>query len=103
VAENEEGDDIVTNGKESNDRLDRIEAALASLTARHDALTTRNEALTARHEALSETVVLIAGMQAKNEEAQAKNEKLLAEVLSAIHSLARIAQAHEQRLDKLEG
>jgi hypothetical protein len=51
------------NGNGSSDRLDRIEAAL--------------DRLTARHEALSQTVEIIAGMQAKN-------EKLMAEALDAI-------------------
>ena len=79
----------MTNGNENSDRLARIDATLDRVAARLDRLTER-------HEALSQTVELIAGMQAKN-------EKLMAEALDAIHSLARIAQAHEQRLDKLEG
>jgi len=93
----------VTNGNESSDRLARIDATLDRVAAGLDRLTER-------HEALSQTVELIAGMQAENEKRiaaiagmQVKNEKLMGDALEAIHSLARIAQAHEQRLDNLEG
>ncbi|MFN0170384.1 MAG: hypothetical protein ACKV22_28525 [Bryobacteraceae bacterium] len=68
----------MTNG----DRLDRIEAGL--------------EKLKDRHEALTQTVEIIAGMQRKN-------EVLMAQALEAINGLARIAQAHERRLDQIEG
>ena len=53
------------------------------------------EKLTERHEA-SQTVENIAGMRANN-------ERLMAESLDAIQSLAGIVQAHEQRLNNLEG
>jgi len=64
-----------------NDRLDRIDERL--------------DRLTERHEALTHSVELLAGMQQKN-------EVLMAQVLEAINGLARIAQAHERRLDNLE-
>jgi flagellar biosynthesis/type III secretory pathway chaperone len=56
----------------------------------------RLEKLTERHEALTQTVQVIADMQRKN-------EVLMAQALEAINSLARIAQAHEHRIDRLEG
>ena len=71
-----------------HDRLDRIEAGL--------------ERLKERHEALTQTVEIIAGMQVKNEEMQAKNERLIAQMIEAINGLARIAESHERRLDNLE-
>jgi hypothetical protein len=54
------------------------------------------EKLKERHEALSQTVEIIAGMQRKNEER-------MGEVMEAINSLARIAEAHERRISGLEG
>jgi prefoldin subunit 5 len=78
-----------------HDRMDRIEADL--------------ERLKERHEALTQTVEIIAGMQRENEtsirgllQAQQKNETLLAQVIEAVNSLARIAASHERRLDHLE-
>jgi hypothetical protein len=53
------------------------------------------ERLKERHEALTQTVEIIAGMQRKN-------EMVLAQVIEAIHGLARIAESHERRLDGLE-
>ena len=41
-------------------------------------------------------------LQAKNEQAQAKNEQMLAQVIESINQLARIAHAHEQRSSDLE-
>jgi prefoldin subunit 5 len=80
---------------DNGDRMDRIERAL--------------ETLTERHEALTQSVELIAGMQRENEssiggllQAQQKNETLLAQVIEAVNSLARIAASHERRLDHLE-
>jgi flagellar biosynthesis/type III secretory pathway chaperone len=58
-----------------NDGLDRIDERL--------------DRLTERHEALTHSVELLAGMQQKN-------EALMAQVLEAINSLARIAQAQER-------
>lgn len=63
----------------------------------------RLEQLTERHVALTQTVELIAHMQRDNEEAQRKNQVMLAEISEDIHSLARIAQAHEHRISDLEG
>ena len=63
---------------------------------RQESFDRRIDRLTERHEALSQTVEIIAGMQRKN-------EVLIAETLEAINSLARIALAHEHRLDDLEG
>jgi Mg2+ and Co2+ transporter CorA len=62
----------------------------------------RLDRLTERHEALTQTVELIAHMQRANEEAQKKNQILLAGVADDLHSLARIAQAHEHRISDLE-
>jgi len=84
----------------------------------------RLEKLATRHEALAQTVEFIAGMQLRTEkvlvalaEAQVKTENAMAElqhgmaelrngmvgVQDAIQRLARIAESHEQRLDRLEG
>jgi copper oxidase (laccase) domain-containing protein len=63
----------------------------------------RLDKLTERHEALTQTVELIAHMQQENEKAQQKNQVLLAEIGEDLHSLARIAQAHEHRISNLEG
>jgi hypothetical protein len=90
-----------TNG--SSERLDRIERLLDRLAERDEQLTQRDERLAERHETLAQTVEIIAGMQRENEARHAKNEKLLAEVIDSIHSLARIAESHERRLDDLEG
>ena len=69
----------------------------------------RLDRLTERHEALTQTVEIIAGMQQKNEEAhsaneeaQRKNQVLLAQVMEGIAGLARIAHAHENRISNLE-
>src|SRR5271165_1374355 len=63
----------------------------------------RLERLTERHEALTQTVELVGHLQQKNEEALAKNEALMARVIESIDRLARIAQAHEQRISDIEG
>ena len=77
----------------------------------------RLEVLTARHEALTQTVEIIAGMQKENERRFAENERRFAEtdrrfaetdrrlgqVLEAITQLGHIAEAHEHRLDRLDG
>lgn len=81
-----------SNGQE---RMDRIDAVLKDVAVRLDRLTEK-------HEALSESLEIIAGMQRDNETRQQKNEVMLAQVIEAIHSLARIAESHERRLDGLE-
>jgi hypothetical protein len=70
----------------------------------------RLEELTERHEALTQTVEILAGMQQRNEErikalaeAQRRTEERMGQVMDTINSLARIAEAHEQRRDRLEG
>jgi hypothetical protein len=70
----------------------------------------RLERLTERHEALTETVELIAASQAKADERVekvtadiGKLTALMAETDRFINRLAHIAEAHEQRLDHLEG
>jgi hypothetical protein len=40
--------------------------------------------------------------QARNAEAQARNETLIAQIIESITSLARIAQARENRISGLE-
>jgi hypothetical protein len=87
----------------------------------------RLDRLAERHEALAQTVELIAHAQDRNEkeierllemqlrneeaqakaqarnaEAQAKNETMIAQIIESITSLARIAQAHENRISGLE-
>jgi hypothetical protein len=52
--------------------------------------------LTAEIVTKAETLEIVAGMQRKN-------EVLIAQSLEAIHSLARIAESHEKRIDDLEG
>ena len=77
----------------------------------------RLDRLTARHEALTQTVELLLAAQLRNEELHEKNEKMqtssqaiqaktqtmLAEIVESIHSLERIAFAHEHRITRLEG
>ena len=81
----------------------------------------RLDIITERHAALAQTVELLAAMQrdsfaehekrfAENERRFAENERRFADtdrrigqVLEAITSLANIAEAHEQRLEHLEG
>ena len=103
----------MTNGNESEGRLDRIEMNLERVTARLDRLAEQDERrfeafdlrldrLEERHEALTQIVELIASMQRENEVRQQKTETLMAQALEAINALARIAQAHERRLDGLE-
>lgn len=53
------------------------------------------ERLKERHEALTQTVELVAGMQREN-------EKMIAQLGQFIDSLARIAQSHERRIERLE-
>ena len=66
----------------------------------------RLDRLTERHEALTQTVELMAHMQREHEEQQKehdeKNQRLMADVIESINSLARIAHAHEQRISGLE-
>jgi len=90
----------MTNGNES--RLDRVEHLLDRLAEQNDAANRRMDRMEERHQALSETVEIIAGMQRENEAIHRKNEELMTRALEAIHSLARIAEAHEHRLDNLE-
>jgi len=63
----------------------------------------RLDRLTDRHEALTQTVELIAAAQIKNEADIGKLTALMAETGQFINRLAHIAEAHEQRLDRLEG
>jgi hypothetical protein len=70
----------------------------------------RLDRLTARHEALTQTVELLLAAQLRNEERHEKNENMqaktqtmLAEIVESIHSLERIAFAHEHRITRLEG
>ena len=101
----------MTNGNESQGRMDRVETNLERVAVRLDRLAEQDEhrfeafdlgldRLKERHEALAQTVELMAQMHHTTQE---KNERLMAQALEAINALARIAQAHEQRLDGLEG
>jgi hypothetical protein len=70
----------------------------------------RIEALTARHEALAQSLEVIGHMQFENEKAIAKTEeninalaKIAGTALDSIKRLERIAVAHEERIDDLEG
>ena len=78
------------------DRLDRIEAALARLTERHEALTMNLE-LTARD---IENLKILAQRDGEHIRQLAQNAHILHD---SIKSLEAIAAAHEQRLDNLEG
>lgn len=104
----------MTNG---NERLERIERILERASERQDRTdehlnrtnehlnrtSERLDRLTERHEALAESVQLHDAAITRLEEAQRKNEILAGQTLEMINSLARIAQAHERRLDQLEG
>ena len=63
----------------------------------------RLDRISARHEALAQTVEVIAGMQKENERRFAETERRFAEVAQFINQLARVAETHEHRLDRLEG
>jgi septal ring factor EnvC (AmiA/AmiB activator) len=70
----------------------------------------RLDRLTERHEALTQTVELIAAAQMKSDERLnrvaadiSRLTALMAETGQFINRLAHIAEAHEQRLDNLEG
>ena len=70
----------------------------------------RLDRLTERHEALTQTVELIAAAQLKNDERLqqvtadiAKLAALMSQTDKFINRLAHIAEAHEHRLDRLEG
>ncbi len=80
-------------------RIDRIDAALDRLTERHQALTESVELLVAEHRQLT----------AQHHELAAQHselEKLIAarftETLGFINQLARVAEAHEERIHRLE-
>ena len=81
---------------ENNGKKPTIDERLEALTQTVELMAAVQREGIQRHEALNQTVEIIAGMQRKN-------ETLLAEVIESINSLARIAQAHERRLDRLEG
>ncbi|MGA3016556.1 MAG: hypothetical protein ABSF62_05510 [Bryobacteraceae bacterium] len=70
----------------------------------------RLDRLTERHEALTQTVELIAAAQLKSDERLeqvtadiAKLAALMSQTDKFINRLAHIAEAHEPRLDHLEG
>jgi septal ring factor EnvC (AmiA/AmiB activator) len=70
----------------------------------------RLDRLTERHEALTQTVELIAAAQLKSDERLekvtadiAKLAALMSQTDKFINRLAHIAEAHEQRLDRMEG
>lgn len=56
-----------------------------------------------RLEALTQTVELIAHTQIKSDERIEKLTALMAETGGFINQLARIAENHERRLERLEG
>ena len=62
----------------------------------------RLDRLTERHEALAQSLELLVHETQKLAESQVKTEKLVAEVVESINSLARIAHAHENRITHLE-
>ncbi len=62
----------------------------------------RLEKLTERHEALAQSLEIVAGMQRENEKSIAQLTTLMGQSLQSINQLARIAEAHEQRIDDLE-
>jgi len=56
-----------------------------------------------RLESLTQTVELIAHAQVKADERIEKLTALLAETAGFINQLARIAESHEHRIERLEG
>lgn len=62
----------------------------------------RIEALTTRHEALAQTVEIIAGMQRENEKHIAALTAATNQDAENIRALARVAELHHQRLERLE-
>lgn len=77
-------------------RFERIEATLERIDARIEAITHSVELLSLMQQASERKIDRLA-------EAQLKTEQLMAHTIEAINSLARIAQSHQDRLDKLEG
>jgi hypothetical protein len=78
------------------DRLDRIEATLDRLTQRHEALAMNLE-LAARD---IENLKILARQDGEHIRLLARNAQTLH---ASIQSLERIATAHEQRIDRIEG
>ena len=62
----------------------------------------RLEKLTERHEALTQTVEIVAAMQHENERKIGLLTTLMAQTHEDIAALARIAEAHDRRIDHLE-
>ena len=62
----------------------------------------RLEKLTERHEALTQTVEVVAAMQHENERKIGLLTTLMSRTHDDIAALARIAGAHEHRIDRLE-
>ena len=81
------------------DHKPTIDERLDRLTERHEALTQSVEMFI--HETRDSHARLAEG-QAQLTAAQMKTEKMLAEVVESINSLARIAHAHENRITHLE-
>jgi len=69
----------------------------------------RLEKLTERHEALAQTVELLVAenrqVAEQNRQAAEENrqrDRRMGEIMEAVSSLARIAEIHEQRIERLE-
>ena len=83
-----------------------IDERLDRLAARHEALTQSVELLVhSQHEAFARYDAMMAKHEAaweRNDDAMAKTQTMLAQVVGSIDSLARIAHAHERRISDLE-
>jgi len=62
----------------------------------------RIDRLTERHEALAQSVEMLSHSNREIQEMQRKNEEMLGQLGGFIHSLARIAESHEKRIEGLE-
>jgi hypothetical protein len=74
-----------------------------NIDERIEALTHHIEVLVQRQNSHDDNLNRLFDLQSKNEEMQARNEKMLAGLMESVNSLARIALSHENRLSDLEG
>jgi hypothetical protein len=63
----------------------------------------RLEKLVERHESLTHTVELMAAMQVESQKRIATLESLVTEIAVGTARLLNTAEAHEQRINRLEG
>ena len=73
---------------------------LVQVSASHESNINRLFDLQASHAA---DLKRLFDLQTRNEEMQARNEELMAQVLGAINEIGRVVVSHEKRISDLEG